>query len=67
MTKVGCQPPWRKISVPGLPLCDNYVLLAEYASEFEKVGRMAKDDVVEDSKCLMPCVFMKYEVSFCFI
>ena len=65
MIKVGCQPPWRKTSVSGLPLCDNYTLLSQYASEFERVGRMVREDVVEKTKCLMPCSFMEYEVSGC--
>ena len=63
MSKVGCQPAWRKISVIGLPLCDNLTLLAKYANEFERVGRMVREDVVEATKCLMPCLFMEYEVS----
>ena len=63
MIKAGCQPHWRKVSVPGLPLCDNFNLLARYASAFERVGRMVREDVVEKTKCLMPCSFMKYEVS----
>ena len=62
---VGCQPPWRKISVPGLPLCDNYTLLSKYGDEFERVGRMVKENVVENTKCLMPCSFMQYEVGCC--
>ena len=63
MRKTGCQPPWRKINVFGLPLCDNFTLLAKYGSEFERVGRMVREDVVENTKCLMPCSFMEYEVS----
>ena len=65
MIKAGCQPPWRKISVSGLPLCDNYTLLSTFASEFERVGRMVREDVLENTKCLMPCSFMEYEVSGC--
>ena len=65
MIKVGCQPPWRKINVSGLPLCDNINQLLKYGNEFERVGRMVREDVVEYTKCLMPCSFMEYEVSGC--
>ena len=63
MMRVGCQPHWRQFSVDGLPLCNNLSLLTQFANEFERVGALVKDKIIEDTKCLLPCSFMEYKVS----
>ena len=63
MMRVGCQPHWRQFSVDGLPLCNNLSLLTQFANEFERVGALVKDKIIEDTQCLLPCSFMEYKVS----
>ena len=61
--QVGCQPPWRRFSVEGLPICDNWALLNKYTIENSKVGSdMVKDELIAETKCMFPCTFMEYKV-----
>ena len=63
MRKAGCQPPWRRFSVEGLPICDNWALLNKYTIENSKVGSdMVKDELIAETKCMFPCTFMEYKV-----
>ena len=34
LTKAGCQPPWRKVTIEEMPLCDNATLLLKYHIEY---------------------------------
>ena len=61
-TEVGCQPPWRRFSVEGLPLCDNSNLLTRFGNEYTRVTQMVKNELIEETKCLAPCTFMEYKV-----
>lgn len=63
ITKVGCQPPWRRYTVEGVPLCDNMSLLMNYgAANLERMYLMDTIELVEDTKCVLPCSFMEYKV-----
>ena len=62
MLNVGCQPPWRRFSVEGLPLCDNSNLLTRYGNEYDRVTQMVKNELIEETKCMAPCTFMEYKV-----
>ena len=62
MKSVGCQPKWRKSTVPGLPNCDNISLLSRYMDEFERITNSVTNNIVKETQCLMPCTFMEYKV-----
>ena len=38
VTKVGCQPPWWRFPVDGMPLCDNKLLLDDYEKKYLRKG-----------------------------
>ena len=64
---VGCQSPWSRFIMEGEPLCDNLSMLYdEYASKVNKFYAMGKNDLFEETSCLIPCYFMEYKVSFIF-
>ena len=63
MRKVGCQPPWRRFNVTGLPLCDDWTLLHYYSSENAKLATVVRNKMMNVTNCLMPCSFMEYKVS----
>ena len=62
MNWTGCQPPWRRVDVEGLPLCDNSTLLRKYSNTYFWMTVMGRDEIVENTKCLMPCSFVEYKV-----
>ena len=62
MKRVGCQPPWRKFSVEGLPLCDNWTLLEIYGNESSRINTdITRETLIRKTKCLPPCSFMEYK------
>ena len=62
MLNVGCQPPWRRFSVEGLPICDNSNLLTQFGQQYNRITQMVKNELIEETKCLVPCTFMEYKV-----
>ena len=62
MRKTGCQPPWRSVSVEGLPLCDNRTMLLKYGDNYIYAVNYGKNALLERTKCMMPCSFMEYKV-----
>ena len=63
MTRAGCQPPWSRTDLHGLlPLCDNWSLLTRYHNERYRLWLMDNENLINDTKCLMPCIFMEYKV-----
>ena len=62
ITRVGCQPPWRRFIMEDIPLCDNLTLLTEYGNGKNKVYNLGRNELFEEIGCLMPCVFMEYKV-----
>ena len=62
MKNVGCQPPWRRFNVSGLPECDNLILMTKYAHEYDRIASKVKSEIIKETMCLMPCTFMEYKV-----
>ena len=62
MKIAGCQPPWRKINVDGLPLCDNNETLNKYSKVRLETWEMTRGELFMKTKCLMPCSYMEYKV-----
>ena len=67
MLNVGCQPPWRRFSVEGLPICDNSNLLTQFGQEYNRITQMVKNELIEETKCLVPCTFMEYKVIYIYV
>ena len=65
MRNVGCQPPWRRFTLDILPECDTLELLNKYANEYERIASMVRNEIFEDTRCLIPCTFMEYKVGNC--
>ena len=63
LRKAGCQPPWMKSNMKGLPLCENKTSFGHYDYEKFRVFFMNTQQLIEDTKCLMPCTFMEYKVN----
>ena len=63
VTKVGCQPPWYRFKVEGAPFCENASMFQAYSTENYKTAWMYRRQLMEATKCLMPCSFMEYQVS----
>ena len=61
-TEVGCQPPWRRFSVEGLPLCDSWYLFSEYNRTYYRIYVMDKNELIQYTNCMLPCSFMEYKV-----
>ena len=61
--KAGCQPHWRLFSVDGMPTCDNISMLNEFEMQMinMKLG-MDNEDILRETKCLLPCRFFEYKV-----
>ena len=64
ITTVGCQPPWTRFIMEGHPLCDNLTKINEYSNKVNEFYDMGKNDLFEETSCLIPCIFMEYKVSF---
>ena len=63
MVKAGCQPPWRRVDVEGLPLCDNNQTLHKYSLVRLETWEMTSSELIYKTKCPMPCSYMEYKVS----
>ena len=64
MVRIGCQPPWRKYNVEGLPLCDNRLSLSHYENEyFRTVSMLDRNGLSENTKCTFPCSFLEYMIT----
>ena len=63
ITTVGCQPPWTRFIMEGHPLCDNLTKIHEYSDKVLEFYDMGKNDLLEETSCLLPCIFMEYKVS----
>ena len=62
--QAGCQPPWRRFTFEGIPLCDNWTLRTRYSHEKARVlSDMTRDELLDTTKCLMSCSFIEYKVS----
>ena len=66
-TKAGCQPHWNKFNVSNIPFCSNASMLKKYSDESTSFSKMHKKELLEKSKCLIPCIFTEYKVTNCFL
>ena len=63
MKEVGCQPPWRRLNVVGLPLCNNLTQFTEYGNLASKLQtEMLRSEILETTGCKLPCTLMEYKV-----
>ena len=62
MNRIGCQPPWRRFSVDGLPLCDNWTLLSDFHHLHRALSVMGKEELSAFTRCPVPCTFFEYKV-----
>ena len=62
ITRAGCQPPWRRVTVEEFPVCDNATLLEYYDTKFWNFYNSDRKTLFEKSDCLMPCSFIEYKV-----
>ena len=63
IARAGCQPHWRRFTVPGMPECDNSSKLTRYSEEYWKVGNLYREDLFRDTGCYLPCSYLEYKVS----
>ena len=64
MRKIGCQLPWRRVNIEGLPICDNATMLNHYDYSYSWAVDSGRDMLMKLTKCLMPCSFMEYKVPY---
>ena len=64
MRKIGCQPPWRRVSVEGLPLCDNSKMLHKYGHEYFYAVDYGRHNLLKKTNCMLPCSFTEYKVIY---
>ena len=53
--------------MPEVPTCKNISMLKRYGNENERFSWMYRKQIIDATKCLMPCYFMKYRVIIIFI
>ena len=58
----GCQPPWSRVKVEDMPLCDNKTLVLNYSTLYFEVSSLERENLCNLTKCLMPCSYMEYKV-----
>ena len=47
----------------GLPTCNNTSMVNDYQNVFANVSlKMDTDEILEATKCLLPCSFLEYKV-----
>ena len=57
-----CQPPWRRFSVDNLPICNNMKMLDRYGRVYDRMMNKFKDDIIETTKCKLPCSYLEFKV-----
>ena len=67
MRRIGCQLPWRRVNIEGLPICDNSTMLYKYDYFYWKAVDYGKDNLMKITQCLMPCSFMEYKVPYFYL
>ena len=65
--KAGCQPYWNKFNMKGIQICKNGSMLNHYSNERTTISLMSREELIETTKCLMPCSFMEYKVSVYYV
>ena len=64
--RIGCQLPWGRVEVDGLPLCHhNRKMLENHSMEYWNAIEYGRDQMIErTTNCLLPCSYMEYTVRF---
>ena len=62
ITKAGCQPHWRRVTIDVMPVCDNVSMISRYDEEFWKYIDLSRRELLGELKCRLPCSFMEYKV-----
>ena len=62
--KAGCQSAWSRINVD-LPLCDSdsLMMMIQNSDVYWAAMELGKNELINETECLMPCSFMEYKVS----
>ena len=63
ITRAGCQPPWRRVTVEEYPICDDWTMMDSYDTEFWNFYNSDRKTLFKNSDCLMPCSFIEYKVN----
>ena len=45
-----------------IPVCSNWSMLTHFGKEYERIMFMFRDDLIETTKCSLPCTFLEYKV-----
>ena len=53
----GCQTPWSRVNVEGLPLCDNKTMFYRQTVQYWELGKLGREDLIKLTNCLMPCSY----------
>lgn len=65
MDQVGCQPYWiARKTEKSLPFCQSATQFDEILVRFANLKNLALSELITNYDCLMPCVYIKYEVQF---
>ena len=62
ISKAGCQSYWSRFNLD-LPLCDNDSLMEKNSYEYWAAMHLGKNELINQTECLMPCTFMEYKVT----
>ena len=63
ITRAGCQPPWRRVTVEEYPICDDWTMFFSYDTEYWNFYNSDRKTLFKNSDCLMPCSFIEYKVN----
>ena len=61
----GCQPYWKPFPLERIPTCSNYSIIKEYQNIMANIAYNSdREDIRQKTKCVIPCTFYEYKVSF---
>ena len=64
--RAGCQPLWNKFNISKVPFCSNASMLKKYSDESISFSKLHKKELLDESKCLIPCIYTEYKVTYYF-
>ena len=62
VVEAGCQPYWSKFAISAMPFCSNASMLQKYSNVSTLFGNLYKNQLLDTTKCLLPCSFTEYKV-----
>ena len=39
-------------------------MLTAYGKKYSEIGKLAREKLIETTKCLIPCIYMEYQVPY---